>query len=59
MRRPAARRETQAVPHAAGVFFENFADRRAHRQFPQARVLHPAARAVQLGAAFAGAAQPS
>ena len=40
-----------AIAHAAGVLLENLADRRAHRQLPRARVLHPAAGAVDLGAA--------
>ena len=42
-----------SVAHAAGVLFQNLAQGGAHRQFPQARVLHPSAGAVQLGAAIA------
>ena len=40
-----------AVLHAAGMFFENFAQGRAHRQFPERRAADPPAHAVNLGSA--------
>ncbi len=50
--------ELEAIAHAAGVVFEQLAGGNAERQFPQARVLHLAGEAHQLGAmvfaAFAG-----
>ena len=50
--------ELEAVAHAAGVVFEQFTGGDAEWQFPQARVLHLAGEAHQLGAvvftAFAG-----
>src|SRR5581483_8010491 len=46
-----------AVLHAAGVFVEDFAHRRAEGQFPNTRVLHASAYAVQLRAALAGEAR--
>ncbi len=50
--------ELEAVAHAAGVVFEQLAGGDAEGQFPQARVLHLAGEAHQLGAvvfaAFAG-----
>ncbi len=50
--------ELEAVAHATGVVFEQLTGGDAERQFPQARVLHLAGEAHQLGAvvfaAFAG-----
>ncbi len=45
------------IAHAARMLFQNFADRRAHRQLPGPRLLDPAAHPVDLGAAVFGAAQ--
>src|SRR6185312_11985591 len=39
-----------AIAHAAGMFFENLPDGRAHRQLPRAWVFDPAAGAVDLSA---------
>ncbi len=45
----------QAIAHAAGVIFEDLTRGGAERQLPDARILHPAGEAHQLGASiFAG-----
>ena len=45
----------QAITHAAGIIFQNFARGGAERQFPDARIFHPAREAHQLGTGiFAG-----
>ncbi|EJK89854.1 hypothetical protein UUU_29730 [Klebsiella pneumoniae subsp. pneumoniae DSM 30104 = JCM 1662 = NBRC 14940] len=45
----------QAIAHTAGVIFEDLAGSGAERQLPDARILHPAGEAHQLGASiFAG-----
>src|SRR5262245_20852650 len=49
--------EFQSVAHSSGVFFEDFADCHAHRQFPGAGPFDLSADAVNLRPAVVGAAQ--
>src|SRR5512142_616916 len=51
--------ESVALLHAAGVLFEDLANRRAHRKLPVAGIPDPSACSVELGPAFVGAAELS